>query len=128
MPRFHHVNLGVPPEAADAQAEFLVEILGYQRVPEEERPAGIGVRWFRADDGSEVHLSVDPEHRPAAKAHVAIHYGPDLPSVAERLERAGIDQRVLGRAGFPRTITCRDPAGNLWELRGELQEDAPEGP
>ena len=28
MPRFHHANLGVPPELADAEADFLVGILG----------------------------------------------------------------------------------------------------
>jgi catechol 2,3-dioxygenase-like lactoylglutathione lyase family enzyme len=118
VPTFHHVNLGVPPGGADDEGAFLVDVLGYRAVPPEERPEGIGARWYRADDGSEVHLSEDPGHRPADKAHVAVVFGPTLPDVEARLEGAGIEHRSFGRDGFPRVVTCRDPAGNLWELRG----------
>ncbi|MDA8044563.1 MAG: glyoxalase [Actinomycetota bacterium] len=118
MPTFHHVNLGVPPDGSDAEGEFLVGVLGYRKVPPEERPQGLGVRWYRADDGSEVHLSEDAEHRPAEKAHVAVVFGDALPAVEQRLGTAGIEHKSFQLDGFPRVVTCRDPAGNLWELRG----------
>ena len=118
MPTFHHVNLGVLPQDADAEGDFLVDILGYERVGDEELPKGVGARWFRADDGSEVHLSSDPEHRAAALAHVAIAYGPALGEVRDRLQAAGTDFKSYDPAGLPSIVFCRDPAGNSWELRG----------
>ena len=122
MPRFHHVNLGVLPDEVDSEMSFLVEVLGYRRMEMTERLAGIGARWFEADDGSQVHLSLDPEHRPAARAHVAIEYGPQLADVEERLRSQAVDFKEGALPGFPRVVTCRDPAGNLWELRGEMTE------
>jgi len=119
MIAFHHVNLGVRPENVEAEGDFLVEVLGYVRVAPEDRPAGVGTMWFRADDDSEVHLSIDPEHLPSAKGHVALAYGPGLDAVEERLRAAGIELRASERPGFPRVVTCHDPAGNLWELRGQ---------
>jgi catechol 2,3-dioxygenase-like lactoylglutathione lyase family enzyme len=116
MPTFHHVNLGVLPEQAEAETAFLVEVLGFQAVPAEESPNG--ARWFDADDGVQIHLSLDPEHRPAARAHVALVLGDALEEVADRLRKAGHEARsVEGFFQFPAYFTS-DPAGNRWELRG----------
>ena len=30
MPRFHHVNLGVPPDVVESETDFLVSILDYR--------------------------------------------------------------------------------------------------
>lgn len=117
-PRFHHVNLGVLPDDVDAEARFLVDILGYRAVTPERLPSGIGARWYEADDGSQVHLSLDPEHRAPARAHVAVEYGDALADVEDRLARAQVEFRRASLEGFPAVSTCRDPAGNLWELRG----------
>jgi hypothetical protein len=120
MPRFHHVNLGVPPDGVDSEATFLVDILGYQPVEIDDQLRQMGARWFEAEDGSQVHLSVDPEHHPAAKAHVAVEYGPGLGAVEGRLRQAAVDFDAFDpseRPGFPRVVLCRDPAGNRWELR-----------
>jgi len=41
MTRLHHVNLGVPPDGADAEADFLIGVLGYRKVePSAMAPAG----------------------------------------------------------------------------------------
>jgi catechol 2,3-dioxygenase-like lactoylglutathione lyase family enzyme len=117
--QFHHVNLGVPPDQLDSEATFLIDVLGYRAVPLDERLKGLGARWYEADDGTQVHLSADPEHRPAARAHVAIEYGAALADVEERLRRATVAFDGSEREGFPRVLNCRDPAGNLWELRGD---------
>jgi catechol 2,3-dioxygenase-like lactoylglutathione lyase family enzyme len=120
MPQFHHVNLGVPPDDIDSEIGFLVDVLGYRPVDTDERLRQLGARWYEADDGSQVHLSPDPEHRAAARAHVAVAYGSDLGSVEDRLRGAEIDFEGGALPGSPRVVMCRDPAGNLWELRGEV--------
>ena len=120
MPVFHHVNLGVQPGDIDGEVEFLVEVLGYRPVPLDPRLEGLGARWFEADDGSQVHLSEDPDHRPAARAHVAVTYGPQLGDVEARLKEAGVPFDRGERSGFPPVVICQDPAGNRWELRGSI--------
>ena len=118
MPRHHHVNLGVPTGQIGSEASFLVDILGYQVLepPEELRSRA---NWFEAEDGSQVHLSEDPEHRPASRAHTAVEYGTDLAKVRDRLVDAGCDFKVFDGLG-PQVLFCEDPAGNRWELRGTL--------
>jgi catechol 2,3-dioxygenase-like lactoylglutathione lyase family enzyme len=113
---FHHVNLGVPSGGADAEAAFLVDLLGYRRA-ELTPEASSTARWFESDDGKQIHLSEDPDHRPAARAHVALELGDDLPALEQRFDQAGYEYEAIDNAGR-RIVLCRDPAGNRWELRG----------
>jgi catechol 2,3-dioxygenase-like lactoylglutathione lyase family enzyme len=119
MPLFHHVNLGVPPGDVDAEVDFLREVLGFRPVKRDEALGTIGARWYEGDDGAQIHLSADPDHRPAAMAHVAIEYGRDLNAVEDRLRQTGVPFDRAELPGFPPVLLCRDPAGNRWELRGE---------
>jgi catechol 2,3-dioxygenase-like lactoylglutathione lyase family enzyme len=116
MARFHHVNLGIPVGGTDAEAEFLVGILGYTRL---EPPAELAslAKWFAAADGTQVHLSEDPEHRPAARAHVAIEVGDELAGLERAFDEAGYQYKQFDSQGL-RILFCEDPAGNRWELRG----------
>jgi catechol 2,3-dioxygenase-like lactoylglutathione lyase family enzyme len=118
MVQFHHVNLGVPPGGVDDEIRFLVDVLGYQPL---EAPEDIRRRfdpiWFEAADGSQVHLSEDPDHRPAARAHVAVAVGDELDTVVERVRAFDDSVKVVDGAGA-RVAICRVPAGNRWELRG----------
>ena len=118
MTRLHHVNLGVPPDGADDEATFLVDVLGYRKVKPSAAAQGFGARWYEIDDGTQVHLSLDPDHQPAARAHTAIELGDELDTVAGRLRDAGIE---FGDGEFDgrRILFCQDPAGNRWELRGD---------
>jgi Glyoxalase-like domain len=116
MPTFHHANLGLPPDLAEAEADFLVEILGYRRLEPPKMAADFGARWFEADDGTQVHLSLDPEHTPAAKAHTAIVVGDESAAIEDRLTEAGIAFKATEFDGT-RIVLCKDPAGNRWELR-----------
>jgi catechol 2,3-dioxygenase-like lactoylglutathione lyase family enzyme len=116
MRRIHHVNLGVPPELVDAESQFLVEVLGYRVAeipPEIERFEPL---WFDADDGTQVHLSRDPEHVPAGHAHTALVVGDELDAIQQRLDDAGARYKATEGMGN-RIVLCRDPAGNRWELR-----------
>ena len=112
MPRFHHANLGVPPGLEAREGEFLVDVLGYRKMhvpPDLEHVA----RWFEAEDSSQIHLSIDTEHRPAALAHTAIEVDDEIET---RLDAAGISYTAGERGGL-RVVFCDDPAGNRWELR-----------
>ena len=117
MPTFHHTNLGIPPDLADAEADFLVRILGYRRLEPPKTDAGFGANWFEADDGTQVHLSLDPAHAPAGMAHTAIDVGGESDAIARRLHDAAIHFKEAEFDGN-RIIFCKDPAGNRWELRG----------
>jgi hypothetical protein len=112
MPRFHHANLGVPPGVDEAEAAFLVEVLGYRRL---EAPPDLQgrARWYEADDHSQIHLSIDPDHRPAARAHTAIDVDGGIEG---RLHASGIAFQSAERDNL-RVVNCEDPAGNRWELR-----------
>jgi catechol 2,3-dioxygenase-like lactoylglutathione lyase family enzyme len=114
--RFHHVNLGVPLGGGDAEAAFLVDMLGYRTV-ELTADAGPSARWFESEDGKQIHLSEDPEHHPAARAHVAVEMGEDLAALERKFTEAGYEYQSFAREDR-RTVLCRDPAGNRWELRG----------
>ena len=117
MPRFHHVNLGIPPDEEDAEIGFLVDVLGYRRIDPGEALASMGALWFEGEDGGQIHLSRDADHRPAAKAHVAVEYADDLDRVGQKLREAGqeVDRRQFAEG--PEVLICLDPAGNRWELR-----------
>ena len=116
MPHFHHVNLGVPVGEAEPEEAFLVDVLGFRRVtppPELVDRA----RWFEGEDGKQIHLSEDPDHRPAARAHVAVDFGDELAELQRKLERAGHEYSTFDGSDI-RVVLCLDPAGNRWELRG----------
>jgi hypothetical protein len=114
MPKLHHVNLGVLPEGIPDEESWLLDVLGYRRL---ELPADLvgRARWFASDDGLEVHLSADAEHRPAAAAHVALVVD-DVGDLARRLDGRGVEYVQSDNNGR-QVLICRDPAGNRWELR-----------
>jgi len=120
MPRFHHANLGVRPEQQVAQRAFLVEVLGYRELDVPEELAG-RAHWFGSDDGVEIHLSLDPNHRPGEMAHTAIEIDP---GVERRLADARIPYRS-GAFGDLHLVLCEDPAGNRWELRTNAPTEGP---
>ena len=115
VPRFHHVNLGVPVDGIERESDWLVDVLGYRRLDAGPELAAMGACWFEAEDGSQVHLSGDAEHRPAARAHVAVVFD-DLDPVRHRMEGRGDDFTVSELTDI-KVLFCRDPAGNRWELR-----------
>jgi hypothetical protein len=117
VPKLHHVNITIPVGGEDDEAAFLVDIMGYTRIPvPEDLPMA---KWFEFSDGTQIHLSEDPDHQPSARAHIAIELGSELQAVAERLDDAGYEvHRFDGRD--VRVVFCQDPAGNRWELRDPI--------
>ncbi len=124
VPRIDHVNLGVPVDGLDREAAFLVDMLGYRRVEGGPEAQGFGTLWwFEGDDGSQVHLSPDPEHRPPARAHTAIHLDDAFEATLQRLRDDGRDCGEIAFDGYRHAFT-RDPAGNTWELIGPVDAAA----
>jgi hypothetical protein len=120
-PQMNHVNLGVLPDGVPELSTFLVDVLGYVEVELDDLLRSRGAMWFDAADGTQIHLSRDPEHRPAAMAHVALDLGDDLAAVRERLAAREVEMTV-GETRGTHVVLCRDPAGNRWELRGRLPD------
>jgi catechol 2,3-dioxygenase-like lactoylglutathione lyase family enzyme len=131
VPKLHHVNLCVPPAVSEAaghqrsgiEAETAwLEYLGYRSIEPGPEIAAMGtVHWFEADDGTQVHLTVDPEHRPSGRAHTAIRLDDELDPTVVRLEGAGYPCNTIAFDG-DRHVFATDPAGNLWELIGPLAD------
>jgi len=109
-----HVQLAMPAgREAEARA-FYAGVLG---IPELAKPAALAARggaWF--ESGSvRVHLGVDPDFRPARKAHPGLLVQ-GLAALIEDLRRAGYpvvtDEPI---EGFLR-VYVDDPFGNRLEL------------
>jgi catechol 2,3-dioxygenase-like lactoylglutathione lyase family enzyme len=109
-----HVQLAMPAgQEAQARA-FYRDVLG---LAEEPKPANLAVRggvWFRAGT-LRLHLGVDPDFRPARKAHAALLVI-GLTALAARCKAAGftvVTDEPL--EGFERVYVF-DPFGNRLEL------------
>ena len=118
MPRHHHVNLGVPPGGLDAQKRFLSEVLGYRKMEMSERLQRMGANWYEGADGSQIHLSEDPEHAPPKRAHTAVVCDDgEFEAVMGRLEAEGIKAESVSNTGIRGFMVIHDPSGNRWEIR-----------
>lgn len=112
-----HVQLAIP-EGGEGQARvFFVGLLGMREVPKPETLSAKGC-WFEGG-GANLHIGIDPDFRPATKAHPAFLVD-DLEDLRARLEQAGFatkdDKPVPGYARF----FTADPFGNRIELMQQL--------
>jgi hypothetical protein len=112
------VNLSIPVDGGDAEAAFLTELLNYR--PMELTPGTPPTaRWFEGEDGTQIHLSEDPEHHPSTRAHVALELGDSLGALERTFDDVGLPYSAADGKSL-RVVFCQDPAGNRWELRGTL--------
>ena len=82
-----HVQLAIP-EGGEPQARaFFTGLLGMREVP---KPANLSPKgcWFEAGSLS-LHIGVDPDFRPARKAHPALLVD-NLVEMVRKLEMAGV--------------------------------------
>jgi len=122
VPALDHINLSVPESVGDVAGteaeEGWLQALGYARVQPGPDASQLGALWwFAADDGTQVHLTVDPNHSPSASAHTAIRLDGALDATITALEAAGHRCSTISFDG-DRHVFATDPAGNLWELIG----------
>lgn len=108
-----HIQIAIPVGGEDAARGFYSGLLGFHEVPKPDTLSRSGC-WFERG-GVSLHIGVDPEFRPAKKAHPAFLVD-DLASLRVRLEEAGCvtrdDKPVEGYARF----FTADPFGNRIEL------------
>ncbi|MBL8265649.1 VOC family protein [Steroidobacter sp.] len=109
-----HVQVAIPKGGEAAAREFYAQLLGLTEIPKPSSLAGRGGLWLQAAN-IQFHLGVDPDFRPATKAHVGFAVE-NLSAVLGRLEAAGYDiQPDDSVAGLNRAFTS-DPFGNRVEL------------
>lgn len=118
--RIDHVQLAMPPGREAEAAAFYEQVLG---IPQVAKPAHLAARggcWF--EDGElKVHLGVEPDFRPARKAHPALVVE-DLPTLVRRMVDAGVVvQRDEPLDGHER-VYAEDPFGNRLELIDEAAQ------
>ncbi|MGH9223939.1 MAG: VOC family protein [Acidimicrobiales bacterium] len=104
----------MPAGGEDLARSFYRDVLGLPETPKPPNLAGRGGCWFESDT-VRIHLGVDPDFRPATKAHPALLVS-GLASLIEALSEAGasvVEDEPL--AGYHRVYTA-DPFGNRLEL------------
>ncbi|MEX1094342.1 MAG: VOC family protein [Acidimicrobiia bacterium] len=120
----HHVQLAIPEGAEDEARDFYGGVLGLEEIDKPPHLQSRGGCWFRSST-VEVHLGVDPDFRPATKAHPAFLVD-SLEEVGDRLEAAGyrvVDDTQI--SGFNRFYSL-DPFGNRLEFLEQATD--PESP
>lgn len=110
----HHVQLACPAGSEDTLRAFYADVLGLTEIPKPPVLAGRGGCWFRGH-GIELHLGVEPDFRPARKAHPGLLVT-ELDAWAARLRAAGAP--VAYDEDFPgmRRFYSADPLGNRLEF------------
>lgn len=119
--RLHHVQLAIPPGGEPVAREFYAGVLGMTEV---DKPAELRARggcWFAAG-GWEIHLGVEPDFRPARKAHPGVLVQ-GLDDLARALTAAGHD--VAWDPAFPghRRFYAHDGHGNRLEFLEPVTAD-----
>lgn len=108
-----HVQLAIPSGGEEKARAFFTGLLGMAEVPKPSTLSASGC-WF-ASGPVHIHCGVDPDFRPAGKAHPALLVD-DLLPLRKRLEQAGYatheDKPV---SGYRRFFTA-DPFGNRIEI------------
>jgi catechol 2,3-dioxygenase-like lactoylglutathione lyase family enzyme len=114
MRAIHHVQIAAPAGSEGALRAFYVDALGMTEVPKPRALAARGGAWFRSGD-VELHLGVEPDFRPARKAHPGLLVQ-DLDALVRRLESRDVGvQWDDDLPGFRRCYVT-DPNGNRLEL------------
>ena len=111
------MQIAIPAGGEERGGAFYGELLGLAEVSKPAALAARGGCWFRGQ-GMEIHLGVDPDFRPARKAHVAIVVD-DLGQSKTRLSAQGVRISEDGvEIGF-RRFYADDPFGNRLEFVAE---------
>jgi catechol 2,3-dioxygenase-like lactoylglutathione lyase family enzyme len=110
----HHIQLAMPRGQEDAARVFYSGLLG---IPEKPKPPSLAARggvWFHSGN-LKVHLGVDPDFRPAKKAHPGLLVR-DLGAMVRQLRAANVEVTEAGALPGFRRVYVSDPFGNRLEL------------
>ena len=110
-----HVQIAMPVGEEEKARAFYIRVLGFTEIPKPPELAKRGGVWFQSGN-AQFHLGVEPDFRPARKAHPAFVVE-DLSSILTAIRTAGYEtdtsQPPLG--GYQRAHVF-DPFGNRIEL------------
>jgi catechol 2,3-dioxygenase-like lactoylglutathione lyase family enzyme len=109
-----HVQVAVPTNSESACRAFYVELLGCEELAKPPLLAARGGIWVRAG-ANELHCGVEPEFRPARKAHPAFRVHA-LDALAQRLEAAAHPITWDDTNTAVRRFFAHDPFGNRLEF------------
>ena len=104
----------MPAGREEAAREFYGRLLG---IPEVRKPPDLAKRggaWFEKGD-LRIHLGVDPDFRPARKAHPGLRVR-DLSTLVATLRDAGYEISEDDSLAGVRRVFVADPFGNRLEL------------
>lgn len=87
----HHVQLAMPPGEEQKATDFYHGLLGLPQVAKPPNLEKRGGCWFETS-AVKIHLGVEPDFRPAKKAHVALLVE-GLAELSEKLAGAGVAVR-----------------------------------
>ncbi len=109
-----HVQLAAPLDCEGEARRFFGELVGLEEISKPGALQARGGVWFRCG-AQQLHIGVEPDFRPARKAHPAFLVE-DAAALRARLAAAGVpthdDQPLEGYARF----YAEDPFGNRIEL------------
>ncbi len=111
-----HVQLAMPRGEEDRARAFYCDLLGMVELAKPAELAKRGGCWF--ESGSvQLHLGVEPDFRPAKKAHPALRCH-DYEALTARLRMSAVE--VRDDSSIPGVTRCHisDPFGNRIELIG----------
>jgi catechol 2,3-dioxygenase-like lactoylglutathione lyase family enzyme len=109
-----HVQLAMPAGKEDIARKFFRDLLGMMEIPKPSELAKRGGCWFQSG-AVQIHIGVDRDFHPAAKAHPALRCR-NYAGLVARLKEAGVI--VRDDMELPGTTRCHvlDPWGNRIEL------------
>ncbi|MHA7819878.1 MAG: VOC family protein [Erythrobacter sp.] len=108
-----HIQIAIPAGGEDRARRFYGDLLGMHEVP---KPANLSPSgcWFERG-GVSLHIGVDPDFRPASKAHPALLVD-DLDGLRKALEAAGYETRDDKPVDGYRRFFSHDPFDNRVEF------------
>jgi catechol 2,3-dioxygenase-like lactoylglutathione lyase family enzyme len=117
-----HIQLAMPAGQEGAARKFYSGLLGIPEVPKPPELAKRGGAWFESGP-VKVHLGIDPDFRPARKAHPGLLVR-DLSLLVRKLREAGV--QVVEAEALPgwTHVYIADPFGNRIELMEPAKVDA----
>ncbi len=114
-----HMQVAIPVGGEDEARAFYGGLLGLVEVAKPPELAKRGGCWFELPEGTcgQLHLGVDPDFRPAKKAHVAFVVS-DMTKLAETARPQGYEVLAV-QDDETEQVYIYDPFGNRLEFRAD---------
>jgi len=109
-----HLQIAAPRGCESAAREFFGRLLGLEEIEKPEPLRARGGCWFKVG-ARQLHIGVEENFRPAAKAHPAFAVA-DIEAVFSTLQGAGVRCVWEQAIGNVRRFYANDPWGNRLEF------------